>query len=227
MGAEPTLAEIVRLALESRLLDLHVALPCRVESYDATTQTIEALPMVRRAITDTSGETQHEDLPTLPNVPVLFPRSAAFSASWPLAPGDFVLVVFCSSAIGNWRESGDIADPGDLRRHDLSHAVAIPGIGPKGSTIPTSPTAAVLEVTAPATHVAVGAAATDFAALASKVEGIVGALAAEILNATAVPNDGGAAIQTAAKTALGLLGWTGGGTTPPANSTAATKLKSE
>jgi hypothetical protein len=201
MGAEPTLAEIVRLALESRLLDLHVALPCRVESYDATTQTIEALPMVRRAITDT--------------------------ASWPLAPGDFVLVVFCSSAIGNWRESGDIADPGDLRRHDLSHAVAIPGIGPKGSTIPTSPTAAVLEVTAPATHVAVGAAATDFAALASKVEGIVGALAAEILNATAVPNDGGAAIQTAAKTALGLLGWTGGGTTPPANSTAATKLKSE
>jgi hypothetical protein len=226
MGNEPTLAEIVRRALDSKLLDLHVALPCRVESYDAATQTIEALPMVRRAIEDVDGDTQHEDLPTLPNVPVLFPRSAAFSASWPLAAGDFVLVVFCSSAIGNWRESGDISNPGDLRRHDLSHAVAIPGIAAKGSTIPTSSTAAVLEVNAPATHVTVGAGASEFVALSNLVDTFLEDLAGAIDAGVPTANDGGANLQTTILAALAAAGWGGGGTTLP-NSTAATKLKSE
>jgi len=223
--AEPTLAEIIRSALDARLLDLHVALPCRVESYDATAQTVEVMPLVRRAIEDDIGETQHEDLPKLPNVPVLFPRSAAFSATWPLAPGDTVLVVFCSSAIGNWRESGDLADPGDLRRHDLSHAIAIPGIAPDGDTIPTSSTAAVLEVNPPATHVEVGSTSATFVALAALVESLVDDLADAILNAAVTPNDGGAGLQTAAKATLTGLGWTG--TTPPTDTTAATKLKSE
>lgn len=230
MSVEPTLAEIMRLAIESRLLDLHVAIPCKVESYNPATQTVEVLPAVRRPIEDATGEVQHEDLPKLPNVPVLYPSSGSFSQVWPLAAGDFVLVVFCSSAIGTWRQGGDIADPVDLRRHDLSHGVAIPCVWPAAqvpSKLPANPLAALLEVGAPVTHIQIGAAATSFAALAAKVETIVGDLAAAILNATPVPNDGGAAIQTAAKTALSGLGWTGGGTVPPVNSTAATKLKSE
>lgn len=219
--SEPTLAEIVRLALDSRLLDLHVALPCRVVSYDAATQTVEALPLVRRAIEDTSGEVQHEDLPKLPNVPVLFPRSAAFSASWPIAAGDTVLVVFCSSAIGNWRQSGDLANPGDLRRHDLSHAVAIPGIAPEGETIPTSPTAAVLEVNTPATHVTVGAGASQFVAL----ENLVALRLTELvtaINAATIAVGAGGAVDVGAK--LTAAGWSAMPTPP---TVAATKLKSE
>jgi hypothetical protein len=226
MSAEPSLAEIVRLAIDSRLLDVHVALPCRVEVYNPATQTVDALPMVRRAIVDSAGNTQHEELPVLPNVPVLFPRSAAFSATWPIAKGDHVLVVFCSSAIGNWRQSGDIADPGDLRRHDLSHAVAIPGVAPDGDVLPVNPLAAVVEVNPPATHVTIGAGASEFVALSNHVDTFLGDIAAAIAGAGTTPNDGGAAFKAAILAALATAGWTGGGAVPP-NSTAATKLKSE
>jgi hypothetical protein len=182
--------------------------------------------MVRRAITDSVGNTQHEELPKLPNVPVLFPRSAAFSATWPIAKGDTVLVVFCSSAIGNWRESGDVADPGDLRRHDLSHAVAIPGVAPDGDVLPTDPAAAVIEVNPPATHVTVGAGASEFVALSNHADTFLEDITAAIAAAVPAPNDGGAALQTSLLAALSSAGWGGGGTTLP-NSTAATKLKSE
>jgi hypothetical protein len=225
--AEPTLAEIIRLAIASKLLDVHSAEVARVESYNAATQTIDALPMVRRAIVDSDGDVQHEELPKIPNVPVLFPRSGAFSLTWPLAPGDFVLLVFCSSACGNWRETGDVSDPGDLRRHDLSYSFAVPGIGPNSATLPTMATAALFEVSSPATHVQVGAGSAQFVALSNLVESLVGALAAAILNATPTGGDGGAAVLAAAKATLSGQGWTGGGTTPPAGATAATKLKSE
>lgn len=221
MGAEPTLAEIIRSALDSRLLDVHVALPCRVESYDPVTQTVEALPMIRRAIADDAGTIQHEELPKLPNVPVLFPRSAAFSATWPLIAGDFVLVIFCSSAIGNWRSSGDIADPGDLRRHDLSHAVAIPGIAPDGDVLPVSPTAAVLEVKPPATHVTIGAGASDFVALQALVALRFTELVTAINAATIAVGAGGAADVGVKLTAAGWVAM------PVPPSVAATKLKSE
>lgn len=215
-GIEPSLAEIVRLALDSKMLDVHVALPCRVEKYDAATQTAEVVPMVRRALTNTDGETQHEDLPVLPNVPVCFPRSANFSATWPISKGDFVLVIFCSSAIGTWRATGQLSDPVDLRRHDLSQAVAIPGIAPDGSTIPTAADAAVFEVGGAATHVAVGAAASDFVAMNQKVLTELGSIATALTGHT----------HTGVTAGMGITGGSSSTYAPPAD-VAATKLKSE
>lgn len=216
-GIEPSLAEIVRLALDSKMLDVHVALPCRVEKYDAATQTVEVAPMVRRALTNTDGETQHEDLPVLPNVPVCFPRSANFSATWPISKGDFVLVIFCSSAIGTWRATGQLSDPVDLRRHDLSYAVAIPGIAPDGSTIPTASDAAVLEVGGAATHVAVGAAATDFVAMNQKVMDALQDIATTFNGHIHLTPAGGGGVASDITTTPYV---------PPAD-VAATKLKSE
>lgn len=166
---EPTLAEIIRRGIEARLLDLHTALPGIVQSYDSTTNTVDVLPAVRRPIETKDAQITHEDLPIIPGVPVAFPQSAAFTATWPLAKGDGVLIVFCEAAIGNWQLQGTAVDAGDLRRHDLSHAVAIPGISPNTTSLPTSATAAVLEVNSPATTVNVGAGATEFVVLADKL----------------------------------------------------------
>lgn len=213
MSTEPDFAEVIRLAIDSRLLDLHVSLPCRVEAYDSTNQTVDVLPMVRRAITDSQGNTQHEELPILPNVPVVFPRAASFSATWPLAKGDYVLVVFSSSAIGNWRESGDLADPGDLRRHDLSYGFAIPGIAPDGETIPTASDAAVFEVNNPATHMKVGASASDWVAMNQKVLSELSAIAT--------------ALSSHTHTGTGCQGAASNSTYTAPSDVASTKLKSE
>lgn len=224
---EPTLAEVIRAALDSRLNDVHVALPGKIVTYNPSTQEADVLPTIRRALPTADGGITHEDLPIIPAVPVVFPRGGGYSMTWPLAPGDHVLLVVCSSAIGQWAVTGITSDPVDLRRHDLSHAVAIPGIAPVSGPLPTLPSAVLAEVLAPLTHLQVGQAAVSFVALATLVEALVGQLAGAILNAAPVAGDGGAAIQLAAKGVLTGLGWTGGGTIPPAAATAATKLKSE
>ena len=230
MSAEPTLVEIFRLAIESRLLDLHVALPCRVEVYNPALQTADVLPMVRRAISDSSGNTQHEELPILPNVPVLFPRGGPFSITWDLAVGDTVLVVFASSAIGKWRESGDIANPGDLRRHDLSHGIAIPGVAPAAEVLPFDVSGNPL-ITAPILKVD-GAVEIgnplipvhEPVSIASLVEARLFELADAIKTSGTTAGDGGAAFKAAILAALLSAGWTGSNTPP---TTAASNLNAE
>ncbi len=220
--SEPTIAEIVREALDSRLNDVHVALPGRVEKYDASTQTADVLPMVRRAITDTDGNTQHEELPVIPNVLVHFPRSAGFHMVWPLSQGDFVTLLFNSSAIGNWRETGDIADPGDLRRHDLSYPVAIPGAAPKGDVLPAATTSVRLDVTAPTTHIQVG---SDVDAKFVALENLVALRFTELvtaINAAIIAVGAGGAADVGVK--LIAAGWA---SMPVPPTVAATKLKSE
>lgn len=218
MGAEPTLAEIIREAIASHMLDLHVAMPAEVVSFDRATGTCEVKPKIRRAIHDTAGEVQHEELPNIPNVPVHYPRSAVFSMTWDLVEGDHVLLVFNSSAIGNWRETGDLSNPGDLRRHDLSYPVAFAGIAPKGDVLPSAADAAVLEVEAPYTHVQVGAAATDFVAMNQKV----------LDELTALHTSVKAHIHTETGTDTGPAKWVPpSGEYSQAADVASTKLKSE
>lgn len=124
----PTQEEQIREWIEHHLSQLHTALPCRVQSYNATNQTVDCIPLVRNWFPHGDGSIEHEDLPVLPCVPVAFPRAAGHFIAFPLSEGDHVLVVFCELAIGHWWAStgGDITDPGDLARHSLSHGVAIP-----------------------------------------------------------------------------------------------------
>lgn len=126
MSETPTMAEVITAAIESRLLDVHTALPGRVVKYDEDTQTVEVELQIKRMVEDADGKLQEETLPNLPNVPVGFPRSTSFFVSFPLAAGDFVWVVFSETSIDQWRSKGALTGPGDARRHTLTGALAIP-----------------------------------------------------------------------------------------------------
>ncbi len=132
----PTLAEVVQLALESRLRSVHVALPGRIEKYDATQQKADVKPMVSDLSPTRDGEEVEESLPIIPNVPVVFPRGGGYFVTMPLAPGDFVLLVFNERSIDTWA-SGDGAEknPDDFRTHNLTDAVAIPGFYPFSQSV--------------------------------------------------------------------------------------------
>lgn len=131
----PTLPEVIRRALQRNLDQLHTAMPGVVVSYDATSQTADIRPAIKDVYRDKDGVRQVEDLPILPKVPVLFPRGGGFHLSFPLTAGDGVLLIFSEVSIDRWRESSQVTDPGDLRRHGLSGAVAIPGVGPADSAL--------------------------------------------------------------------------------------------
>ena len=70
------------------------------------------------------------DLPVLPRVPVVFPRAGDFFLSLPIVKGDRVLLVFADRSLDQWVDAGREGDAVDGRTHDLSDAVAIPGLYP-------------------------------------------------------------------------------------------------
>jgi len=138
----PSLAEGIRAAIETRLQSLHTALPGRIESYNAATQTANIKPMVKRRVATSDGRELLESLPVISDVPIMFPRCGQFFVTLPLAAGDFVLLVFCERSIDNYAAGtpGLEADPDDFRMHDLTDAVAFPGFFPTGSALPGAST---------------------------------------------------------------------------------------
>lgn len=132
----PSREELIRGWIELYLQDLHTAMPGVVEAYDPGTQRATVRPTVRHAVLQPDGSTVYEDLPPLPEVPVLFPRTAGWFLALPVNAGDTVLLVFNEAATGAW-EAGDgaTAHPGDLRRHHLSYPVALLGYSVRGAKL--------------------------------------------------------------------------------------------
>jgi len=121
-----SLSEPIRRALRKAASEMHVALPARVERYDHTAQRAEVLPLLRRQYAD--GDV--ESMPVLPDVPVVWPRSGGAQMTMPVNKGDTVLLVFSDRSIDRWLAQGGEVAPDDPRQHDVSDAVAIPGLVP-------------------------------------------------------------------------------------------------
>ncbi len=220
-----TTEELLNLILDHRLRELHTALPGRVESYDASKQTCDVLPMLKKQTPNGQGGYTTEDLPVLPNVPVAFPRGGGFFMSFPLAKGDFVMLVFHERAIGAWRKKGEATAPGDLRMHSLAGAVAYPGLYPNDDALDDAHTAnmvlgkdgstAQIHLKTDGTVHLGGENGAQFAARASDVTTQLNTLKSAISGAAVVANDGGAALK--ANIIAALSGWPG--------SVAASKVK--
>lgn len=157
-GTEPEAVDVTRAWIEHHLSAVHTAMPCRVQSYDETAQTADLVPLVRHPVPQPSGRFVMEDLPVLPCVPVVFPRTGDHFIAFAIQPGDHVLAVFCEGAIGHWwAGDGDVTDPGDLGRHHLSHAVCFPGLFHRGGKLAHAPNASA----APAPRLVIGSDADD------------------------------------------------------------------
>lgn len=123
-------AGLIRDAMEARLESVFTALPGEVIRYDADKQAADVQPMIKRVVRRSDGSAQAEDLPILPNVPVVFPAAGGFRLTLPVAKGDPVLLVFTQRPIDEWRRTGELSHPGDLRLHHPSGVVALPGLMP-------------------------------------------------------------------------------------------------
>lgn len=170
MSDDVELEEVISSGMEHRLLDVHKAQPARVESYNASANTVTVTPMLYRQIPTDDGDYVAEALPQIPDVKVQFPRAGGFAITFPIQKGDFVLLVFCDMSLAAWRQNGQAGDPGDPERHGMSGAVAIPGVFPDKQNIASPSTsnmvmgrmdtpAAQVEITP--TGVNLGAGATD------------------------------------------------------------------
>jgi hypothetical protein len=126
----PSYSEAIKAAIGAMVSDVHTAIPAKVESYDAAAQTVDVTPAVDRVIL---GDEKRQLLkaPLIAGVPVCFPRGGGFMVTFPIKPGDFVLLVFAERSIDQWfSKGGSGVDPIDPRTHALSDAMAIPGVFP-------------------------------------------------------------------------------------------------
>ena len=68
------------------------------------------------------------EYPLLVNVPVAFPQAGAYSITFPVSKGDECIVLFSDLSIDNWWKYGNVQNPVEQRRHDLSDGMAIMGV---------------------------------------------------------------------------------------------------
>ena len=122
----PTLEQVIRTAIESRLTEVHTALPAEILQYDAAKQIASVQISLQRKYTDGTLI----KIPVLNNVPVIHSRSSSSIVHLPLKAGDHVLVIFAERSIDIWKTQGGHPDPQDARKHHYSDAVAIAGLYP-------------------------------------------------------------------------------------------------
>jgi hypothetical protein len=132
-NSTPTLAEVIRDAIEARLEDVYTARPGRVLSFDESTCTAVIQPSVKRGYTNELGARAVTICPPLPGIPVLFYGSGpSYGITFPIEQGETGLLVTCECSLDKFKSSaGRDVDPQDDRRHHLSDSVFILGLRPK------------------------------------------------------------------------------------------------
>lgn len=104
--------------------DIRVSLPARVTKFDPVKQTISCIPTIRELI-NINGIVRYQQLPELVDVPIVMPRAGNWIITLPIKVGDECMVVFQDLCMDGWWFRGGIQNWNDLRRHDLSDAIAI------------------------------------------------------------------------------------------------------
>jgi len=108
-------------------IDLRVAMPGIVQSFDPVEQTVTVQPAVKERIMDQFGNITTVNLPLLLDVPIVFPRAGGFALTMPIKQGDECLVIFADMCIDTWFSQGGVQVQAEKRRHDLSDGFAILG----------------------------------------------------------------------------------------------------
>ena len=137
-----------RYALDNKQSQMWTATPAIVTKVNLVLMTLECQPAIKGIVSNEDNTVSYVNLPQLVDVPICFPSAGGFSLTLPIKLGDEVLVIFASRCIDAWWQSGGIAQPMELRMHDLSDGFAIPGPRslPKALfyTVPVSSTKAQL-----------------------------------------------------------------------------------
>lgn len=134
-----TLATNIKTGIESRLRDVHTAMPGIIESFDPVAQTASVQPAIKRVFKTQEADKEiltPTDLPILINVPVVQPRGGGFSLTFPIAKGDECLLIFCERSIDYWHQNSGIQLPGGKRFHHLSDAIAYVGLSSIPKKVP-------------------------------------------------------------------------------------------
>lgn len=104
------------------------AMPGILQSFDATKMTCVVQPAIQPQIRDPYGNWTNVSISVCNDVPVCFPRGGGYGCTFPLAEGDEGIIIFSSRCIDAWWQSGGVQPQAEIRMHDLSDGMFVPGI---------------------------------------------------------------------------------------------------
>ncbi len=175
---QPTDVEIIRTAIRNRLADVRTSVPAIVKSYDVAAQTCTCELAVRIPTSDGTPE----QAPELQDVPVVWPRGGGYFCAMPLEQGDAGLLVFCEADFSAWRESGEVSDASQERRHGM-YGYFLPGGCASGNEIAAAEAGKLVigkdggpVIKVDASGIELGASAASFAARADVIDANIAAI---------------------------------------------------
>lgn len=130
--------EAIQQTVEGMLSEMNTMEPGVVVAYNPATNRATVRPAMPKRLADGSVL----EAPSVYEVPVLWPVSSGggangVSMTMPIQPGDGVMIAYQQRSLDGWG-SGNDAAPDDPRRHDMSDAVALPGL--RSTEVSANPT---------------------------------------------------------------------------------------
>lgn len=130
-------SDIIVDAIEGRLADLHTGLPAKVLAFDDSMGSCDVQVLLKRVFIAEDESTQFITIPPIHHVPIIYEGGAGWSITYPLAVGDIVFLAFAERSLDDWLEAdpGQLVTPTQIRKHDLSDAIALPSLHSRRSPI--------------------------------------------------------------------------------------------
>ena len=122
------LALSLRFAIRQSLKDVYTCMPGVVQQYDPHTRRA----VVRGALRIVTTDGREIERVAIRNVPVVFPSGGGFALTFPLRPGDPVLLVYSQRGLSEFKRTLDVSAPDVDGFFSEKDAIAIPGFGPHG-----------------------------------------------------------------------------------------------
>jgi hypothetical protein len=123
----PTLAEVINRAVRLAVANLFAVRIGKIKSFDSSTGIAEVQPLLKETFEGESGDVT-ASMPPISGVPVFCLGGGDFADTYPVAVGDECLLLVCDRSIDLWNKRGGEVDPADLRRHNISDAIALVGL---------------------------------------------------------------------------------------------------
>ena len=129
------LTDVLNDTIKEALSNVHTATIAIVTAVN--TNTINVKPVINRQVNGRSIE-----LPEFIDVPVLVMQGGTSSLTFPIAVGDYCVVLLTERCFDRWFDGQNFVSPPELRMFDYSDGIALVGVNPRANlkTIPADTT---------------------------------------------------------------------------------------
>lgn len=128
MMEQEELIDVINDAINFALANLHTATIAKVQAVHAST--IDVQPVIQWFVNG-----QPRTLSVFTNVPVFILQGGGSYTSYPIAVGDYCLLILTERCFDRWYAGSDFQLPSEFRMHDYSDGIALCGINPLASAI--------------------------------------------------------------------------------------------